>query len=90
MGDSIFDKERKRRNKEINRRLAMGISQRLYLVDTKTGEKLILAEGALDEDGWLLWVSEYDINAWLKDRDLDAAHGTEPTTLVLKTEGVNE
>jgi hypothetical protein len=86
MGDSVFDKERKRRNKEINRKLTMTVSQRLYLVDTKTGDKILLAEAI--PEGW--YPSINGLWSWLAGRDMDATHGTEPTTLFLKTEGVNE
>jgi hypothetical protein len=88
MGDSVLDRRNKRRNKEINRRLAMAASQRLYLIDTKTEDKLLLAEAY--EDGW--WYDNYDdfLHTWLINRDLAAVHGTEPTILVLKTESVND
>jgi hypothetical protein len=88
MGDSVFDKERKIRNKEINRRLTTMFDQKLWLVDTKTGDKLLLLESY--EGGW--WFDDCDdfLHEWLVGRDLAAAHGTEPTALILKTEGVTD
>jgi hypothetical protein len=90
MGDSVFDKERKRRNKEINRRLAM-VKQKLWLVDTKTGNKILFAE-AMGMDWYIVDMDEFGtkIDDWITGRDHDAAHGTEPTALILKTEGVND
>lgn len=91
MGDSVFDKERKRRNKEINRRLAMKVSNRLYLVDTKRGDKILLAEpNPYIEDGWAIAMDETSMSNWLANRDVAASHGTENTTLILKKEGVND
>jgi hypothetical protein len=88
MGDSVFDKERKRRNKEINRRLAM---TKLYLVDTTTGERFLLAEpNPYIDDGWALAMDQTSIDNWLVNRDVAASHGIENTTLILKKESVND
>jgi hypothetical protein len=97
MADSTLDPARRRRNKRINRALAsqkdrpMPVSQRLYIVDTKTNEKFELAY-AIGIDWFVRDMETFGVkfDDWLTGRDHDAAKGFEPTGLVLKTEGVNE
>ena len=66
----------------------MSVSQRLYLVDPATDQKLLLATAV--EGSWLPveWLESH-LREWLICRDGAAVAGTGPTNLILKTEGVN-
>lgn len=67
----------------------MTVSCRLYLVDTRTGEKFLLAAKII-RDGWTaVNFTTKPLDDWIKGRDLAASTGSEPTGFVLKTEGVN-
>jgi hypothetical protein len=53
-------------------------NNRLYLEDTATGERLLLAKsfGA----GWTLWPTPSQLNEWLICRDEAAAYGPDQDT----------
>jgi len=60
---------------------------RLYILDTKTGERLFVAKSF--GDGWDWRANTDDINAWLTDRDHDASYHDawgETSDLVFVTE----
>jgi hypothetical protein len=58
-------------------------NNRLYIVDTETGDKFLLCKSF---GQWTMHPSSDEFDNWLKDRDIASTTGTEPTKLVLKTE----
>jgi hypothetical protein len=68
-------------------------NNRLFIVDTETGEEIMLAKS--NGDGWWVWYGEDkagridELTAWLQLRDLQASYGNtnaEPSKLRLVTE----
>jgi hypothetical protein len=65
-------------------------NNRLYIRDTQTGEKLLLAKSF--GNGWALWESSVDkFEEWCASRDVQASYTNTggPTMLELITEGEN-
>ena len=67
----------------------MSVSQRLYIVDQSTDQKFLLAT-TLEGSWFPVDCLGHDLWEWLGHRDGAAVAGIGPTTLILKTEGVNE
>jgi hypothetical protein len=68
-------------------------NNRLFIVDTETGERIMLAKS--NGDGWWIWYGEDqasridELTAWLQLRDLNASYGNtdcQPSKLKLVTE----
>lgn len=59
-------------------------NNRLYIEDTATGERFMLAKGW--GDGWEVYPLAHQLTDWLKCRDMAAAIGQPKTTLRLVTE----
>ena len=61
-------------------------NNRLYIVDTVTGDKFMLCKSL--GDGWGVFMSERgeELDTWLSERDLNAANQNGYTTLNLITE----
>ena len=68
-------------------------NNRLFIVDTETGERIMLAKS--NGDGWWMWYKDDkarrvdEITEWLGMRDLNASFGNtddQPSRLVLMTE----
>lgn len=58
-------------------------NNRLYIIDTETNEKLLLAKSF---GQWIIHPSNDEITNWLENRDCGATTGIEPTKLKLITE----
>jgi hypothetical protein len=56
-------------------------NNRLYLVDTETGDKLLLAKGWGE---WQWHPNTDEMTAWLKGRDIGATSGPDGQTSCLK------
>lgn len=66
-------------------------NNRLYILDTETGEKFLLAKSM--GDGWYIWSDpesfEDSFENWMEGRDIAASYGVldmKPTKLKLITE----
>lgn len=59
-------------------------NNRLYILDTETNEKLLLAKTFGDR--WLLRIDSEIFYNWMKDRDIVCQTSNEPSKLKLITE----
>jgi hypothetical protein len=59
-------------------------NNRMYLVDTRTGDAIYFAKGFGD---WTLMPDEKLLAAFLSDHDYEGAQGSESSSLILKCEG---
>ena len=61
-------------------------NNRLFIVDSETNEKFLLAKSM--GMGWYIKNPEFvkDLGKWLAERDLGASHGDEITRLILRCE----
>jgi hypothetical protein len=59
-------------------------NNRMYLVDTRTGDAIYFAKGFGD---WTLVTDEKLLAAFLSDHDYEGAQGSESSSLILKCEG---
>jgi hypothetical protein len=66
-------------------------NNRLYIVDRETGDRVMLAKCSMHPH-WSAWPAsetltlEQQLDAWLKDRDIECACGGDVSQLVLMTE----
>jgi hypothetical protein len=58
---------------------------RLYIVDTETGEEIMVAKSP-GQHGWLWMKTDKELDQWLDSRDMAAVYAQGASKLTLKTE----